>query len=391
MMATMLAGASGMYDAIVVGVGGMGSAACYHLARRGLRTLGLERFDIPHTMGSSHGISRIIRLAYYEHPSYVPLLLRAFELWDDLERESERRLLEVTGTIDSSAPDEIVFSGALTACEQFGLEHEVLTSAELTARYPGYQLPSGHLALFQPHGGFLLPERCISAHVEGALAAGADIRARERVIAWEPLGDGVRVTTDRGTYQAGSLVLAAGAWMASLVPGLAHLAEPERQVLGWFAPLQPALFVPERFPVFNLMVPEGRYYGFPRYDVPGFKIGLYHHLQERVDPDDFQREANVEDEAPLREVTARYFPAANGPTMALRTCMFTNTPDEHFILDVLPGFPQVVVASPCSGHGFKFASVIGEILADLAQNGETRHDIGLLRLSRFAEQSIATT
>src|ERR687894_2334622 len=179
MMETMSPGSPGMYDVIGVGVGGMGSAACYHLARRGLRTLGLERFDIPHMMGSSHGITRIIRLAYYEHPSYVPLLLRALELWDDLERESGRHLLEATGTIDASGPDEIVFNGALGSCEQFGLEHEVLSSTALTARYPGYQLPPRHLALFQPRGGFLLSERCISAHVEGALATGADIRARE--------------------------------------------------------------------------------------------------------------------------------------------------------------------------------------------------------------------
>jgi sarcosine oxidase len=208
---------------------------------------------------------------------------------------------------------------------------------------------------------------------------------------WPPARTSERVSTDRGNYTAGRLVLTAGAWMASLVPELASLTEPERQVLGWFAPLQPALFAPERFPVFNLMVPEGRYYGFPQYDVPGFKIGLYHHLEERVDPDDFQREANVVDEAPLRAATARYFPAANGPTMALRTCMFTNTPDEHFIVDVLPEYPQVVVASPCSGHGFKFASVIGEILADLTQSGETRHDIDLLRLRRFAEQSVGAS
>jgi sarcosine oxidase len=382
---TMSERSPGVYDAIVVGVGGMGSAACYHLARRGLRTLGLERFDIPHMMGSSHGITRIIRLAYYEHPSYVPLLLRAFELWDDLERESGRHLLEVTGTIDASGPQEIVFNGALASCEQYRLAHEVLTSATLTERYPGYRLPPDHLALFQPRGGFLLPERCISAHVEGALAAGANIRARERVIDWEPLGDGVRVTTERGVYEAGSLVLAAGAWIASFVPALADLAQPERQVLGWFAPLEPALFSPHRFPVFNLMVPEGRFYGFPQYDVPGFKIGLYHHLGEQVDPDNFQREATATDELPLREATARYFPAANGQTMALHTCMFTNTPDEHFIIDLLPGHPRVVVASPCSGHGFKFASVVGEILADLAQTGDTRHDIKLLRLSRFIE------
>lgn len=373
------------YDVIVIGIGGMGSAACYHLARRGLRTLGLERFDIPHAMGSSHGITRIIRLAYYEDPSYVPLLLRAFELWDELEAESSRHLLEVTGSIDASGPDEIVFTGALAACEAFNLPHEVLTSAALTARYPGYRLPDDHMALFQPRGGFLLPERCISVHVTGALAAGADIRARERVLAWEPTAGGVRVTTERGVYEAERLVLAAGAWMGSLVPELAGLAQPERQVLGWFAPLQPDLFATSRFPVFNLMVPEGRYYGLPHFDVPGFKIGLYHHLEEQVDPDDFAREADAADEAPLRAATSRYFPAANGPTMALRTCMFTNTPDEHFILDTLPGYPQIIIASPCSGHGFKFASVIGEILADLAQTGDTRHDIGLLRLARLGD------
>jgi len=354
------------------------------LARRGVRTLGLERFDIPHAMGSSHGITRIIRLAYYEHPSYVPLLLRAFELWGELAAESGRHLLEVTGTIDASAPDEVVFTGALASCQAFDLPYEVLTSQALTARYPGYHLPADHLALFQPRGGFLLPERCITAHVEGALAAGADIRARERVLAWEPAGDGVHVTTERGVYEAGRLILAAGAWMGDLVPALRGLLEPERQVLAWFAPLQRELFTPERFPVFNLMVPEGRFYGFPEHDVPGFKIGLYHHLEQRVDPDHFEREASPVDEAPLREATARYFPAANGPTMALRTCMFTNTPDEHFILDALPGFPQIIVASPCSGHGFKFAAVIGEILADLAVRGATRHDVGWLGLGRFA-------
>lgn len=371
------------FDAIVVGVGGMGSAACFHLARRGLRTLGLERFDIPHAMGSSHGITRIIRLAYYEDPSYVPLLLRAFELWDDLSAESGRHLLQVTGSIDASGPDEIVFAGALASCQAFGLAHEVLTSAELSARYPGYHLPASHMALFQPRGGFLLPEQCISAHVTGALAAGAEIRAREAVLEWQPTAAGVRVRTTRSVYEAERLILAAGAWMGSLVPELREFAVPERQVLGWFAPSAPELFAPERFPVFNLMVPEGRYYGFPQWDVPGFKIGLYHHREEQVDPDDFAREADDADEAVLRAATSRYFPQANGATLALRTCMFTNTPDEHFIIDTLPGYPQVILASPCSGHGFKFAAVIGEILADLATAGSTRHPIDLLRLQRL--------
>ena len=375
--------AGDVYDAIVVGVGAMGSAACYHLARRGLRTLGLERFDIPHTMGSSHGNTRIIRLAYYEHPSYVPLLLRAFALWDELAAESSRHLLEVTGTIDASGPAEIVFTGALTSCQQFDLPYEVLTSAELTARYPGYQLPPDHLALFQPRGGFLLPERCISTYVKAALANSADIRARERVLGWEPRGDGVRVhDRARGLRGGASHPLRRGL-DGRPGPGIGPPPEPERQVLAWFAPREPALFAPARFPVFNLMAPEGRFYGFPEYDVPGFKIGLYHHLAERIDPEDFAREPALADEAPLREATARYFPAANGPTMALRTCIFTNTPDEHFILDQLPGLPQVIVASPCSGHGFKFASVIGEILADLAQSSESRHDVAWMGLHRF--------
>ncbi|HEU0115870.1 MAG TPA: FAD-dependent oxidoreductase, partial [Thermomicrobiales bacterium] len=180
------------YDAIVLGVGAMGSAACWHLARRGARVLGLERFDIPHSFGSSHGVTRIIRLAYYEHPSYVPLLQRAFDLWRELERTSGHRLLIVTGTIDASGPDEAVFRGSLASCREHDLPHEALASAELTRRFPGYRLPPAHMALFQPDGGFLLPEQCIVAHVGGAQAAGATIRARERVVSWEPAGDGVR-------------------------------------------------------------------------------------------------------------------------------------------------------------------------------------------------------
>lgn len=372
------------YDAIVIGVGGMGSAACYHLARRGKHVLGLERFDVPHTMGSSHGVNRIIRLAYYEDPSYVPLLRRAYELWRELQTGFGEQLLHITGSVDASDAEGEVFQGALRSCELHDLPHEVLTSADLSLRFPAFRLPDGHLGLYQPEGGFLLSERCIVAHVFGALAAGAEIRARERVIKWAPTAGGVRVTTERGTYEAERLVVSAGAWMQRLVPDLASLAQPERQVLAWFQPINPAIFEPERFPVFNLTVDEGRYYGFPVFGTPGFKVGRYHHLDERADPDDMDREPNAADEAVLREFTARYFPDGAGPTMSLRSCLFTNTPDEHFIIDVLPDAPQVVVASPCSGHGFKFCSVVGEILADLAARGATGHDIGLFRLGRFA-------
>jgi sarcosine oxidase len=371
------------FDVIVIGVGGMGSATLYHLARRGRKVLGLERYNIPHEMGSSHGITRIIRLAYYEHPSYLPLLRRAYELWRELQQQAGEQLLFITGSIDAGPAGSPVFEGSRLSCESFGLPHEILTGAQLNQRFPGYRMPRDTMALFQPEGGFLTPERCIVAHVTLALAHGADIRAREPVLGWEPTSNGVRVRTDRGVYEADKLVIAAGAWVARLAPLLADVAVPERQVLGWFQPLSPELFTPERFPVFNLLVEEGRYYGLPIYGVPGFKLGRYHHLDEAVDPDRVDRECYPRDEQVLRTFTERYFPEAAGPAMALRACMFTNTPDEHFILDRHPDYPQVCIASPCSGHGFKFCSVVGEIMADLAERGETRHDITKYRLGRL--------
>ncbi|GJD47664.1 Monomeric sarcosine oxidase [Methylobacterium crusticola] len=373
-----------IYDVIVLGVGGMGSAACWHLARRGQRVLGLERFDIPHAMGSSHGVNRIIRLAYFEDPSYVPLLRRAYENWRDLETRFGEPLLHVTGSVDAGPEGSRVVEGARAACRAHDLPHEVLSARDLNARFPGYGLPPGHTALLQQEGGFVASERAIVAHVAMAQHAGAEIRARERALAWEPTPDGVRVRTERGTYEAGRLILSAGAWMQDLVPALAGRAVPERQVLGWFQPREPDAFRPRAFPVFNALFDEGHFYGFPVWGQPGFKLGLYHHLRETGPAETIDREVHPRDEAALRGALARYFPKADGPTMALRSCLFTNTPDEHFVLDALPGLPQVIAASPCSGHGYKFCSVIGEILADLATEGRTRFDIALHGLGRFA-------
>ncbi len=368
------------FDAIIVGIGGMGSAAAWQLARRGQRVLGLERFDIPHAMGSSHGVTRIIRLPYYENPAYVPLLRRAYELWRDIERVSGQELLVVTGSIDAGPEDRALLQGALASARLHDLPHEVLTGAEVNERFPGYRLPPSHRAIYQRDGGFIASERAIVAHVRAAQAAGADIRARERVLAWEPRDGGVRVTTDKGTYTASTLILTAGAWIGELAAPLRALAVPERQVLAWLQPRQPRLFAPDRFPVFNLDVEEGRYYGLPVYEVPGFKFGRYHHRGETAPADGIRSEIDAEDENLLRAFAERYFPEGSGATMALRTCMFTNTLDEHFIIDRHPDHDQVILASPCSGHGYKFCSVIGEILADLAIAGATRHDISLFRL-----------
>jgi sarcosine oxidase len=379
-------GESRQYDVIVIGVGGVGSAACAALARRGKHVLGLERFDIPHAMGSSHGVNRIIRLAYYEDPSYVPLLRRAYELWRELETGFGEQLLYITGSIDASDRDGEVFQGSLKSCEIHDLPHEILTSAQLREHFPAYHLPAHHLALFQPDGGFLASERCIVANVVSAVEAGAQIQAREGVLEWQTTPAGVRVETERGVYEAEQLVISAGAWAGKLVPELAPLAKPERQVLAWLQPTESELFCPDRFPVFNLTVEEGRYYGFPIFSIPGFKLGRYHHLEELVDPDQIEREPHEADEAVLRSFAVRYFPGSDGPTMALKACMFTNTPDEHFILDFHSNASNVLLVSPCSGHGFKFCSVIGEIVADLAVTGTTSHDISLFRLDRFGAQ-----
>lgn len=373
------------YDAIVVGVGGMGSAALYHLARRGLRVLGIEQFDVPHELGSSHGESRIIRLAYAEDPGYVPLLRRAYALWRVLEAGAGEKLLIITGGVDAGTEDSATVRGSLASCEQHDLPHERLDAAELTRRFPGYRLPDDMVAVYQPDAGFLNPERCVIAHAAAARKSGAELRTRERVLRWQANDIGVEVGTEQGTYRAKKLVVSAGPWSRTLVPALQTLAVPERQVMLWTKPLKPERFECGAFPVFNMEAHEGRFYGYPIYGaIPGFKIGKYHHRHERIDDiDTMDRAVHAEDEEALREGIRRYFPDADGPMLAMKPCIFTNSPDEHFILDVLPDHPNVAIAAGFSGHGFKFCSVVGEIMADLAVDGATKHDVSLFRLARF--------
>ncbi len=373
------------FDVIVAGVGGMGAQTCLRLAERGVRVLGLERFDIPHTMGSSHGVNRIIRLAYFEHPDYVPLLRRAYELWRDLESRAGEQLLYITGSMDIGPHGSAVVENSRASCRQHDLEHEVLTAAEVMRRFPGYSLPSGYEAIFQPDGGFVASERAIVAAVNLAIDKGAVIRAREPLLDYSPLpGGGVRVRTPKATYEAGRLVLSSGAWIGEHVPALTTTAVPERQVLGWFQPKRPDHFRLGAFPVSNLKCDLGHFYQFPVWHVPGFKIGLYHHLRETGAADTISRDPTPADERILREGLARFFPEADGDCLALRACLFTNTPDEHFVVDTLPGMPDVIVASPCSGHGYKFASVMGELLADLATGKTPRFGLSLFSIARFS-------
>ena len=371
------------FDVIVGGVGGMGSAALMHIADRGRRVLGLDQFSVPNVLGSSHGETRIIRLAYFEDPSYVPLLRRAFELWRELESRSGERLLRVTGGIDAGAEHSRVFSGSLQSCVEHGLPHEVLDSAEVTRRFPAYRLPQAHRAVYQRDAGYLVPEACVDAHARLAVASGASLHANEGILHWESGGAGIIVHTARAEYTAERFVICAGPWAARLVPSLSGMAVPERQVIGWFRPAHPELFAPERFPIFVNEVAGGTFYGFPIHTIPGFKLGRFHHLQEQVDPDTIDRAIRAADEGLLRDHVRSCFPDADGEMIEAATCMFTNTPDEHFVIDLHPEMPDVVVAAGFSGHGFKFCSVVGEVLADLALEGTTGHDTKLFRIDRF--------
>ena len=372
-----------MFDVIVIGVGGMGSATVYQVARRGASVIGLEQFYIPHDLGSSHGVNRIIRLAYAEDPRYVPLLRRAYALWRELEQRAGDQLLFITGGIDAGREASATVTGSLRSCAEHDLPHEVLDAGALHHRFPGCRFPPELMSVYQADAGFVMSERAIVAHVESAVRLGATVHRRERVVQWTAETDGVHVRTDRAEYRGRKLVITAGPWAATVAPILQGLTIPERQVLIWTEPLRPERFRLGAFPIFNMETDEGRFYGFPVHGVPGFKLGKYHHRRQRVDPDAMDRECHLEDEQVLREGIRRYFPDADGPTLAMKTCMFTNTADEHFVLDVLPDARHVSVAAGFSGHGYKFCSVVGEIMADLALDGDTTWDLELFRLERL--------
>ena len=371
------------FDVVVCGLGAMGSAALYELARRRVRVLGLERFTPGHDRGSSHGATRIIRLAYWEHPSYVPLLRRAYDLWRELEGAAGQKFLHVTGVAEIGPPDGMLVRGTLAAAHLHALRHEVLPARDVMRRFPAFRLPPDYAAVVQPDGGLLAAEPSIHAMLALAQAAGAELRTGETVRTIEPHGGGVRVVTDRTVIEAGSAIVAAGPWTKSLLPDLAAPLRVTRQVMAWFAPSEPALFAPGRFPVFLIESRHGIHYGLPPFGRAGIKVAKHHHRDKSVDPDAHDRTVSAEDEALIRAALADHLPAANGKFLDAKTCLYTMTPDGDFLIDRLPGAPQVIVASPCSGHGFKFAPVIGEILADLATTGATRHDLARFALVRF--------
>jgi sarcosine oxidase len=378
-------------DVLVLGLGAMGSAAAYHLARRGQRVIGLEQFTQAHDRGSSHGRSRIIREAYFEHPAYVPLIQRAYDLWETLQREGGTRLLLPTGGLMIGPESGVLVQGALASAHTHALAHEVLSSQTLRARYPAFMVGDETVAVWEPRAGVLFPEFCILAHLRGATRSGAVLKFEERVQGWQARDGQVEVRTDRGVYGASHLIITAGPWAGAVLGDLGLPLTVERNVMYWFDPREPGMFTPDRCPVYIYEYDSDAFiYGFPQVGRDGVKVA-HHHSGEYGTPETIRREVTQEETDRFRTILARTVPALNGTLLRTATCMYTNTPDGHFIIDRHPHHPRVTIAAGFSGHGFKFAAVVGEILAELALYGHTRHPIELFRLSRFAAPGAGAT
>lgn len=374
-----------IYDAIVIGLGGIGSAALFHLARRGLRVLGIEQYDVPNAMGSSHGASRVIRKAYSEDPRYVPLLERSYQLWRELEDELGEQLLWITGALHFGRPDEPGIAGVEAAVAEHGLACERLDAAEIRARFPALAAADDQIGLLEPEGGFLAAPRCVSGHAERALHRGAEVRGRERVFDLEQ-DDGSGqcvVRTEQGTYRAARLVICGGGWLAGPSPlEIGWPLEVERQVQCWFAPREPEHVELGRMPVFICHEDGEAHYGLPRWRHPGVKV-CRHHGGQITNVDIIDREPRPYDIEQVRRFVEARVPAAAGPPLAARTCFYTNTPDHHFAIGPHPMTEAVLVAGGFSGHGFKLAPVIGEVLADLVEKGSTEREVALFDPRRF--------
>jgi sarcosine oxidase len=373
------------YDVIVAGLGAMGSASAYHLAARGRRVLGLDRHVPPHPLGSTHGDSRIIREMYFEHPLYVPLVQRAYELWRALEHDARTPLMTLNGGLMIGPREGMLVEGTLRSAAEHGLPYELLTPREVATRFPAFALQDDLVAVFDPRAGFLRPEACVRAYLSLAARAGAELRFGEPVLAWEPDGGGIRVRTPHGTYAADRLLLAAGAWTRDLLRGVDLPLSVERQVVFWFDPPADARrYEPERCPIYAWEHTPGYIgYGFPRLE-RGVKAALMHQGQVYAHADAVRRSVDDGEVDPLRSALRQMLPGvAAAPVMGSAVCLFTNTPDTDFAVGLHPEHPQVLISSTCSGHGFKFASAIGELHADLLTEGRTGFDIAPFRLTRF--------
>ncbi|HTQ38179.1 MAG TPA: N-methyl-L-tryptophan oxidase [Pirellulales bacterium] len=374
------------YDVIVIGgAGGVGSAALYHLAQHGVKVLGLDRFPPGHDRGSSHGRTRIIRQAYFEHSDYVPLLLRAYELWDELSQRCGKRLYHEIGLLQIGPSNGRVVPGVLESARQHGLLVDRLTARQAMARFPAFRIPDDWEAVFEQRAGYLDVEDCVLAHLSEAQILGAELQTGVQVLCWSVENGTVSVDTDAGQFHAGKLVMAAGAWAGQLLSHLGILLTVLRAPVFWYPIIDDALRADRGCPAYLFDTPQCPY-GIPQVDEFGFKIAEHGNREKKqslADPLQVNRQLDPNDQARVEGFLREHIPGVGRPHLHHSVCLYTMSPDENFIVDVHPQFPQVVFAAGLSGHGFKFTCVLGEILADLALAGRTSHPIGFLNRRRF--------
>ena len=373
------------YDVIVIGLGAMGGAAAYHCAKRGARVLGLDANAQHHTLGSSHGVTRAFRETYFESPNYVPLAQRSYELWRELEAAAEVPLLSLSGAIYVAPAQHPLLGGVRLAAEQHGLEIENLTQDEMTARFAGFVLPEGWEGVFEARGGVLQAEDCLRAHTDLARRHGAELRFNCPARSWrQTVAGGIEVGLDTGTVGADAVILTLGPWACEGLRDLSLPLSGRRIPVVHFEPARPALYDPTAFSVYFWATPGGIFAGFPHFDGEGIKI-MRHDAGDVCTPDTVRREVTQADIRELAAFADNYMPHANGGVRKSLVCLYTMTPDHHFVIDRHPGYRSLAYAAGFSGHGFKFAPVVGEILADLVLANRTAQPIAFLSASRFSK------
>lgn len=375
-----------MYDAIVIGLGGVGSAALMQLAARGLKVLGIDRFPPGHDRGSSHGESRVIRMAYYEHADYVPLLRRAYQLWGELETRSRKQLFHRVGLLEVGPPDGAVVPGVLQSAQKHGLAVESLDAQQVAARFPGFHIPAGMSAVFEADAGYLLVEDCVIAHACAAVELGAEMHIGPTVQAWRADGHNLQVVTDRGTYQSERLVITAGPWARDLLQDLGIPLRVVRKHLHWFRTCEPWYGRAAACPAFLYEMPHGVFYGLPEIGTATVKVGEHTGGVEVDDPLVDPREAEPVDQQRVAAFLRQCLPGVGSEVVRHARCFYTLSPDEHFLVDRHPAHPQVAFAAGLSGHGFKFTPVLGEAMADMVIEGKTKQPVGFLGLERFVQR-----
>jgi monomeric sarcosine oxidase len=377
-----------IYDAIVIGVGGVGSAALYHLAARGAKVLGLDRFPAGHDRGSSHGQTRIIRLAYFEDPDYVPLLRRAYELWRALGLRHGSPLYHEIGLVQVGPADGAVVDGVRRSAKQYAIDVEEFDARKLTARFPGFRAAENTSAIFERQAGYLDVEACVVAHAEQAQQLGAELLAGVTVHRWRGVENNLTVETDHGEFQAARLVLAPGAWAPQVLGPLPLRLVVRRKPQYWY-PAGPDYQAAQGCPAFLFETPAGIFYGLPQIDARGLKAAEHTGGREVADPLHVDRNSDPSEQARVESFLAMHLPGVSRSSSQHSVCMYTLTSDEHFIVDRHPADPRVVFAAGLSGHGFKFSCVLGEALAELALDGNTGLPIDFLALDRPGLQKLA--